>query len=82
MPDAAPALTEGHRTQAPRAPGRPDSGPSSGPATETGPPERTRRGWRALAGTGLALAALAAVFLLYLRPGFLVKLADAIWACF
>jgi hypothetical protein len=31
---------------------------------------------------GAALAALAAVFALYTRPGFLVTLADQLWACF
>lgn len=30
----------------------------------------------------LALAALAAVFAAYLQPGFLVSLADQLWACF
>jgi len=29
-----------------------------------------------------AVAALAAVFALYLQPGFMVTLADQIWACF
>ena len=29
-----------------------------------------------------ALAALAAVFALYTRPGFLVDLADRLWSCF
>jgi hypothetical protein len=29
-----------------------------------------------------ALAALAAVFAMYTRPGFLVTLADQLWACF
>jgi hypothetical protein len=31
---------------------------------------------------GAALAALAAVFAMYTRPGFLVTLADQLWACF
>lgn len=30
----------------------------------------------------LALAALAAVFLLYTRPDFLLQLSNQIWACF
>ncbi|MBO9514811.1 MAG: hypothetical protein J7549_11890 [Variovorax sp.] len=36
-----------------------------------------RAGW--LAGATLALAA---VFALYTRPGFLVMLVDQLWACF
>lgn len=31
---------------------------------------------------GLALLALAAVFLAYLRPDFLVSMADQLWSCF
>lgn len=31
---------------------------------------------------GLALVVLAAVFLLYLQPDFMVTLAQQVWACF
>jgi hypothetical protein len=40
--------------------------------------QRLRR--RVLAA--LALAALAAVFLMYTRPDFLLQLSNQIWACF
>lgn len=46
--------------------------------TTTGP---TRAWLRWLIGM-LVLAALCAPLLLYLRPGFLVMLADMLWACF
>ena len=36
---------------------------------------------RVVLGT-LALALLVGVFLMYTRPGFLVTLADQVWACF
>ena len=38
--------------------------------------------WRALFGTTAAVAALGAVFLLYLKPEFAVTLANQVWACF
>jgi hypothetical protein len=31
---------------------------------------------------GLALVALAAVFVTYIRPDFLVSMADQLWSCF
>ena len=37
---------------------------------------------RQVALTVLALAALAGVFALYLRPDFLVQLSNQVWACF
>ncbi len=37
---------------------------------------------RTLAAYGLALAALAAVFVLYTQPEMLVTLSEQIWACF
>ena len=37
---------------------------------------------RQCALTALALAALAAVFLMYTRPDFLLQLSNQIWACF
>lgn len=36
---------------------------------------------RALSGYALALLALGAVFALYLRPEFMVSLAQQVWAC-
>lgn len=48
--------------------------------SETTRPTRHRlvqAGW-----LGAAALALAGVFALYTRPGFLVTLADQIWACF
>jgi len=38
--------------------------------------------WPGWVATGLALAALLAVFSLYTRPAFLRTLADQLWACF
>ncbi len=38
--------------------------------------------YRKLLAYGAAIAALAAVFLLYTRPAFMVTLADQVWACF
>ncbi len=35
-----------------------------------------------LAIAGLALAALAGVFVLYTRPDFMVQMANQVWACF
>ena len=37
---------------------------------------------RRLAIWGLALAALAGVFVLYTRPDFMVQMANQVWACF
>lgn len=41
------------------------------------------RAWfvQAVAGLGAVLLLLA-VFLMYTRPGFLVQMADQLWACF
>jgi hypothetical protein len=39
-------------------------------------------GWRKLLVWALALLALLAVFALYLRPDFVVTLANELWACF
>jgi len=44
-------------------------------------PTASRRTAR-LALAVLALAALGGVWMLYTRPGFLVQLADQLWACF
>ena len=38
--------------------------------------------WRPLLGTAAVVAALGAVFLLYLQPGFVMTLANQVWACF
>jgi hypothetical protein len=38
--------------------------------------------WQPLLGTAVALLASLAVFALYLRPDFLVQLADQLWSCF
>ena len=35
-----------------------------------------------LAGAGLALLALVAVFLLYAQPDFIVQLSNQLWGCF
>ncbi|MCB1973730.1 MAG: hypothetical protein KDE65_04370 [Burkholderiaceae bacterium] len=43
------------------------------------PAQRKRRRWLAWV---LALLALLAVFALYGQPGFMVMLADQVWACF
>jgi hypothetical protein len=37
--------------------------------------------WR-IAGAGVVLVVLLAVFMLYTRPDFLVQMANQIWACF
>ena len=37
---------------------------------------------RRMAAYSLALAALVGVFLLYLRPDFMVTLAQQVWGCF
>ncbi len=37
---------------------------------------------KALLGYGIALAVLAAVFLLYTRPEVMVSVSDLIWTCF
>lgn len=41
-----------------------------------------KRVLKKLALHGLALVALAAVFVTYLRPDFLVSMADQLWSCF
>ncbi len=43
---------------------------------------RKRLGLSGLVVAGLAVAALAAVFLLYTRPDFMVQMANQVWACF
>lgn len=40
------------------------------------------RGWRKTLAWALALLGLLAVFTLYAQPGFLIMLADQLWACF
>lgn len=52
--------------------------PATTPHTTT-PPHRPWRRWLA---ASLALAVLLAVFLLYSQPGFMLMLADQVWACF
>lgn len=42
----------------------------------------TRRVLKKVALHGLTLVALAAVFATYLRPDFLVSMADQLWSCF
>jgi len=42
----------------------------------------THKKWLAAVAAVLALLALLAVFALYLQPGFMLTLADQIWACF
>lgn len=39
-------------------------------------------GWRRTLAWALALLVLLAVFALYAQPGFLIMLADQLWACF
>ena len=46
----------------------------------TTPP--TLRPWRRWLGWALVLLALLAVLLLYRDPGFMLMLADQVWACF
>lgn len=41
-----------------------------------------RAGTRKAIAAGAAALALAAVFVLYTRPGMMVTLGDMIWACF
>ncbi|WP_255519249.1 hypothetical protein [Xylophilus sp. ASV27] len=43
---------------------------------------RLQRRATQVAAYAAALAALGAVFALYIRPDFLVLLADRVWACF
>lgn len=38
--------------------------------------------WRRTLAWALALLVLLAVFVLYAQPGFLIMLADQLWACF
>ena len=38
--------------------------------------------WRSLLGAAAGATALGAVFLLYLKPEFVVTLANKVWACF
>ena len=38
--------------------------------------------WPTLLGAAAGAAALGAVFLLYLKPEFVVTLANQVWACF
>ena len=45
-------------------------------------PHRPRSPLRAAFGWAGAAAALGAVFLLYLRPDFVLTLAGQLWACF
>ncbi|GKS75837.1 hypothetical protein AVME950_13095 [Acidovorax sp. SUPP950] len=52
--------------------------PSPGPA-RTARPARAHRAW-AWGAAGAVL--LAAVFLLYAEPDFVVMMADQLWACF
>lgn len=42
----------------------------------------TQRSWRKTLAWALALLVLLAVFALYAQPGFLIMLADQLWACF
>lgn len=42
----------------------------------------TARFFKKMALHGLALVALIAVFMTYLRPDFLVSMADQLWSCF
>ena len=51
------------------------------PATTT-PRDRRHAPWRRCALAGLAVLVLLAVFALYAQPGFMVMLADQMWACF
>jgi len=46
------------------------------------PQHPPRRPWRRWAAGALALVVLLAVFLLYSQPGFMLMLADQVWACF
>ena len=38
--------------------------------------------WQSLLGAAAGAAALGAVFVLYLKPEFVVTLANQVWACF
>ena len=44
-------------------------------------PRRPMR-WRPMLGAAAVAAALGGVFLLYLKPDFVVTLANQMWACF
>ena len=44
-------------------------------------PRRPAR-WRTMLGAAVAAATLGGVFLLYLKPDFVVTLANQMWACF
>ena len=48
----------------------------------TASPHRRHSLWRRWALGGLAVLVLLAVFALYAQPGFMVMLADQMWACF
>ncbi len=53
--------------------------------TMTTPPEpvpRRYRLWLRAGGWALAAVVLAAVFMLYTQPEFMVRMADHVWACF
>ena len=39
-------------------------------------------GWKRAALWGVALAAMAGVFALYVQPDFMVLMANQVWACF
>ncbi|MEN5178960.1 hypothetical protein [Comamonas sp. 4034] len=41
-----------------------------------------RRLWLRAGGWALAAVVLAAVFMLYTQPEFMVRMADHVWACF
>lgn len=55
--------------------------PPAAPAPATPATGRAALGWRWLGGL-LAVLACLAVFGLYTAPGFMVQLADQLWACF
>ncbi|HEX5783955.1 MAG TPA: hypothetical protein VFY35_04420 [Burkholderiaceae bacterium] len=50
--------------------------------TDPRPPEHRRTRGLAWAVRAAVLAVCLAVFALYLRPGFLLTLANQLWACF
>jgi len=46
------------------------------------PPAPRHRLWLRAGGWALASVVLAAVFMLYTQPEFMVRMADHVWACF
>ena len=52
------------------------------PSTRPIRPLRPMRIWQRVALWALVAVVLAAVFMLYTQPDFMVRMADHVWACF